>query len=490
LQDGKIDMKRSSSIWVALGWILCGCAAGQPPAPEPTDWAALVNSVQRAVVLVTTYDARHEVIGIGTGFFVDDQGHLVTNYHVLKGAYAAEVKFHDGRTGTIAAVTATDEIRDVVKVRLDNFGDNASWLAAGRQAPAVADTVLVVGNPLGLEQTVSKGIISAVRDLPGIGRIFQISAPISSGSSGGPVVNGDGQAVGIVTFQSTVGQNLNFAVSTQVLDGLTPEPTPLPLPQWTYRASGEKSEAAEALCREGFKFFLNGQYQEALRFYREAVERHPRDADAWNGLGGCYAGLERPEEALAAFTKSVELRPDDPNARFELGGYYHKMGRTEEALATLEAVVAQYPDYAPGHFAIGLMYNELKVWPQARDAYLETLRIAPGFIPARLALARGYGRAGRHDEALAAYRRVLAEKPDNAVAYYGVGEVYLSVGRRGEAADAFRRAIRADPDHAPSHFGLGRLQVAAGERAAALEQYKVLRRLSPELAEKLFELIY
>jgi hypothetical protein len=76
---------------------------------------------------------------------------------------------------------------------------------------------------MGLEQTVSEGIISAVREMPAGGKVFQLTAPISRESSGGPVINLDGKVVGVVTFQVARGQNLNFAVSIDALEMLSDE---------------------------------------------------------------------------------------------------------------------------------------------------------------------------------------------------------------------------------------------------------------------------
>jgi hypothetical protein len=74
----------------------------------------------------------------------------------------------------------------------------------------------VIGTPLGLEQTVSDGIVSARREIPGFGRIVQMTAPISPGSSGSPVLNMRGEVVGVATFLIDMGQNLNFAIPAEI----------------------------------------------------------------------------------------------------------------------------------------------------------------------------------------------------------------------------------------------------------------------------------
>src|SRR5690606_1995460 len=83
------------------------------------------------------------------------------------------------------------------------------------RVPAEGESIVVIGNPFGLEGSVSNGIVSAVREISGYGRIIQITAPISPGSSGSPVVNMSGQVIGIATLQAAEGQSLNFAVPSE-----------------------------------------------------------------------------------------------------------------------------------------------------------------------------------------------------------------------------------------------------------------------------------
>lgn len=94
-------------------------------------------------------------------------------------------------------------------------------LSINASLPEVGERVVVIGSPLGLEQTVSDGIVSAVREVSAFGTIIQITAPISPGSSGSPVVNMKGEVIGVATFQSMIGQNLNFAIPGERIAKLT-----------------------------------------------------------------------------------------------------------------------------------------------------------------------------------------------------------------------------------------------------------------------------
>jgi len=136
---------------------------------------------------------------------------------VLAGAYNAEVKLADGRKyNKISLVTANSD-KDIAVIKIDAM--NLSSLVIGDSEKAiVGEEVITVGNPLGLEMSASTGIISALREKRG-SKYIQITAPVSPGSSGGPLLNKRGSVIGIVTSQvpSIFGQNLNFAIPINYL---------------------------------------------------------------------------------------------------------------------------------------------------------------------------------------------------------------------------------------------------------------------------------
>jgi len=200
----------------------------------------LVKNIQPAVVTVITYDSDNKPLNQGSGFFINHKGHLITNYHVLEGAYQAEIKTQDGKKYPIMSIIAENKAMDLIKVSTDIPLKSVQWLNVTGALPAIAERIVVIGSPMGLEQTISEGIVSGVRKIPNKGKILQISAPISSGSSGSPVVNMKGQVVGVATFYLMKGQSLNFAIPAQLLIDLKPLITHKTLSKWTYD-TGQKS---------------------------------------------------------------------------------------------------------------------------------------------------------------------------------------------------------------------------------------------------------
>lgn len=474
-----------------IGMSLAACASrpADPPTAPPA-MHRLVDQVQQAVVTIRTFDPDMEPTGLGTGFFINDQGHLITNHHVMEGAYAATAKTQDGKSYPIVAVLAVSEKVDLIRLAVDLPAEGRRWLPMTETLPAIADQVMVVGSPLGLEQTVSEGIVSAIREIPDVGTVFQVSAPISRGSSGSPVVDRLGRVVGVVSFQSRVGQNLNFAVASNNLPKLEELSGGPSLSEWTYARIKTNPRDVQALCREGFSFSIRGEYKEALRFFLEAVETSPQDAQAWFGLGNCYIGLEQPEEAIAAYRQVIRNDPDNPAAYYNLGVYFRQLGRFEAALATFEEALVVSSDHIPSRFEMGETLNQMGRAEDAKAAYARIIDQAPRFYPAHFRMGLVCHQLGQYEKAIAAQENVLAIKPNFAPAHFALGLVYGNLGDHRQETKAYKEALRLDPDFVPAHYNMGLAYLRDGERDNALEQYKILKKLDEDTANQLFDLIY
>jgi hypothetical protein len=167
------------------------------------------------VVKIVVYDITGAKSGQGSGFFIGD-GKIVTNAHVVQDAYSAEVH---GSLGLYENVTILkeDEDIDLALLQVSATGEPRLRLAVARSRLRPGQRILAIGNPMGLDHTVSDGLISAVRGLPGEFQLVQISAPISPGSSGGPLLDMEGRVVGVTSAGISDGQNLNFAVGIETL---------------------------------------------------------------------------------------------------------------------------------------------------------------------------------------------------------------------------------------------------------------------------------
>ena len=171
-----------------------------------------------STVLLVMEDANGQPLSFGSGFFVGaDQ--IASNLHVVEGAVRGYAKLVGQRTKhDLEGITAVDPERDLVVLKIAVAG--APVLALGNSdAVEVGEPIYAVGNPQGLEGTFSQGVVSSIREI-GIDQILQITAPISPGSSGGPVLNGKGEAIGVSVATFRGGQNLNFAIPSNYLKTL------------------------------------------------------------------------------------------------------------------------------------------------------------------------------------------------------------------------------------------------------------------------------
>ena len=191
---------------------------------EETDLSAgeVYNQCAPAVVYIAVYDASGRVLQTGSGFFIDSDGTLVTNYHVVEGGASAKVTTMDNRVYDVAGIYDFDESADIALLKVSGSGFSSLQVSTGEVS--AGDTVYAIGSPLGLSNTISSGIVSnASRVYKGMTYI-QVTAPISSGSSGGALIDAKGRAIGITSGEfysdTNMSQNLNIAVPLSYLSRL------------------------------------------------------------------------------------------------------------------------------------------------------------------------------------------------------------------------------------------------------------------------------
>jgi len=178
----------------------------------------LVNQLGEAVVQVRAPS------GLGSGFFINDEGFLMTNFHVTEGETQISVEVYHQRNGQLERKT----YKQVRIVAMNKFNDLALLKIEDKDAPkfkfvqigsadalAVGERVFAIGSPLGLERTVTEGILSTkTRQLAGA-LYLQTTAQINPGNSGGPLFNLSGEVVGVTNMKITFGEGLGFAIPAE-----------------------------------------------------------------------------------------------------------------------------------------------------------------------------------------------------------------------------------------------------------------------------------
>jgi len=455
-------------------WLLVAVACGpgppsaaetpQAPSRSPTlDTADLLARVAPAVVTVGGANAEGDQEALGSGIIVGGDGIVVTAWHVVSQATAVTVKLRSGTSYQADGLLCWDTDWDFAALKIAET-DLPTIPLGDSDKVRQGDRVLVVGSPLGLEQTASEGMVSAVRELPSGDKLLQITAPMSPGSSGGPVLNSKGEVVGIACFLLSEGQSLNFAIPiNRVKPKLKAAETATPLTGAGLTGLTGSTEALALLYRGALTMpedvsapDARPKVEAALHLFEAAAEKQPLYAVAHFMVGYCHALLGRPLDAVVAYGSAAIVDPDNPMPLACLGEVYANLGWADAAVDAYKKAIRLDPDIAMIHYKLGCAYFSL----------------------------------GRHLEAAEAHKQAIRLQPDLADAHGGLGAAYTQLERLQDALHSFKEQIRREPDSALAHCGLGVAYFLLDDRGSALDEYRVLKDLDGELAATLFSLLY
>jgi S1-C subfamily serine protease len=324
-------------------------AAPTSPIPASTPRQAipltdLAEKMAPSVVVLTAYNSDGEGLQFGTGFFIDEIGTIATNWHVITGASKVTAKTSTGEIFQVAEVLVYDTGLDMAVISLGpdlyrKTGRKFHSLAEGykKSPPRVGSSVVVLGAPEGLEQSLSQGIVSAIRH-DEAGTVIQITAPISEGSSGSPVVDDTGALLGIATKIWTAGQSLNFARSYADLEAISERTKPSSFAEmsderlnafrnseatkkflatvrdptgandWAKIDMAILAEQTRLFLRDfpdvalahsltGLAFLMMNDYPHAISECKQAITLQPEEPIHWDLLGNVFSAAGDPAQA-------------------------------------------------------------------------------------------------------------------------------------------------------------------------------------------------
>jgi tetratricopeptide (TPR) repeat protein len=461
-------------------WALTAVASGQDYLPD------LVRRIKPSAVAIETFDAAGKSLSRGSGFFIASD-RVITNRHVIERSSRVEVLLSSGRKYTARGILAVDGEGDLALIQVNVPPELSFPLPILETAPEEGESVVVIGNPFGLEGSVSNGIVSAVREIPGYGKIIQITAPISPGSSGSPVVNMRGEVIGVATLQAAEGQSLNFAVPSGRISRL--EAGEL---QTFASANSENRQTrraiAERLYSKGLANLSSDDYAKALPFFEQAVATDPTYAEAWYQVGFCYGMLGKHEESVKASKKAAQLRPEWPETHVNIGASSFALGRFQDAVDAYKNAAKLDQTNAETQYAIGLCFEKLGRTSEEILAYRRAVSIKPDFANAIEQLGRAYFKQKRYKDAIQAFEQLRTYKAD-AETYNFLGESYFAEGKLQESVDSFSTAVNMDPNLERARYNLGRAYIKSGNVPLAQVQYEILVANQSDWADRLYILL-
>ena len=241
-------------------------------------------------------------------------------------------------------------------------------------------TFTVIGSPQGLENTISEGILSGIREINQERKILQMTAAISPGSSGGPVFNTRGEVVGIATLILAETQNLNFAMPVNIVTAGLTRSNPVS-PRDACRV--DLNETATCFSYQGLAYGSTGQHDRAADAFKRSLTIDSKKIETYINLGVSYVNLGKNQQAIDIFLQALKIQPDQPVVLSKLGMIYSATGRHQEAaLDIIRRSISIKANNPQSHYNLAIAYNNMGRFREAADAAKEAIRLAPDYAEA------------------------------------------------------------------------------------------------------------
>jgi tetratricopeptide (TPR) repeat protein len=228
------------------------------------------------------------------------------------------------------------------------------------------------------------------------------------------------------------------------------------------------------------------EYELALDFYRQALDRHQSDRDravSWDEFGDVYAVLGDYDEAISAYRWASVLNSQFASPWYGLGNVYSTLEQHQEAIEAYQRAILLNPTHAGAHHKLGRIYAGQNDYDRAISLYqqaIEQYEDDPAEAEVWNDLGDVYAALDRYPEALEAYRRAVKLDPDQADAWNSIGDVYHILGDQEAALKGYRQAVQIDPDFSQAWNSLGGIYSSLERDDAAIEAYRRVIALEPD----------
>ncbi|RYD72949.1 MAG: trypsin-like serine protease [Verrucomicrobiaceae bacterium] len=287
----------------------------------------LAKKAEQTVFKIEVMDSRGESLGFGTAFAISESGLLATNYHVIEHGRKFIARTTAGATHRISSVVRRNPTADLAILQMETSRKIQFLESGDSESLRTGTSIAVFGAPEGFSGTLTEGVISArrvdasmMKSLPNLGDLIQISAPISSGSSGSPVLDSHGRVVGVVCalLSGNTRQNLNFAIPVSALDNLRQRPEGYislwerPDPRWNQ--SENDRARGHPYARKAEEFSFKKDYSEALHWTEKLLGEFEYSAYPLSAAASLNFKLSNFREARKLAYQALKFNSSDYEA--------------------------------------------------------------------------------------------------------------------------------------------------------------------------------
>ncbi len=410
----------------------------------------LAEQALAATVSLEVKDGNGVSLRQGSGFFV--RANLIaTNFHVIDGATKVIARLANKESAyPIEGLTAADKINDLALLKVTIHGVTPLLLGDSTRVQ-IGQTVYVAGNHLGFDGTFSTGVISGRRNADGKERL-QMSAPISPGSSGGPVLNRKGEVIGVCAsaFNPISRQYHSFAIPSNVLNTfLTQSERAEPLLRRKDLTPAVKSD------HRGDETSGFGDRNRTSQGSTRSVHNNPNEALTYVNRGDAKLKSRQNSAAIADFDATLRLSPDSAAAYHKRGMARAELGQYTAAVSDFDAALRLNPDYVAAYYNRGVTKAELGQYTAAVSDFDAALRLNPDYVAAHYNRGVVNLQLDRYSAALADFDTAIRLNPKLSDAYYNRGTVNGHLGLYSAALSDFDTVLRLDPNNADTYFMRG-----------------------------------
>ena len=413
----------------------------------------LFNKMKNSIVVIYTYDYDDEPLNQGTGAFINNEGDLITNWHILEDAYTAQIKLFNGTSYFMDSILAADFENDLAIVSINSTNDKFQYITFDTKTPDFGEQIITIGNPLGLDFSISDGIISSIREIHGYGNIYQISAPISPGSSGSPVINLSGNVIGIATFQLLEGQNINFAISSEVIIKMKSDYSGT-LSQLYDDQFEEWWTSDDNFILQSIYYYADNKIDEAIEILENALYLNTDNSFGYYLLGTCYSEKEEYKKAIDAYNYSLTIDPRYSWAHNDIACAYYEINDIAASYEHIKTALDIDPEFEDAYTNLGLVQNYFGNYQSALDACYQALSINSQCAEAYNNIGCTFVEMDNYYKAKTAFDSAINIDPDDEKYYYNRGIANYNLNNLHEAINDFNKSIEIKPEYADTYSNL------------------------------------